>query len=62
MLAVVAAGGAELVVTLGGGLGHGAAGGAGAGGSERAQVVLEGPTCDAYYRVREVIYTQFGVC
>lgn len=61
VLAVVAgpgAGGGELVVTLGGGLGHGAAGG----GSERAQVVLEGPTCDAYYRVREVIYTQFGVC
>ncbi|KAG2494598.1 hypothetical protein HYH03_007363 [Edaphochlamys debaryana] len=56
-----------LIVTLGSqpGAGLGAAAGgeaAAAAAADRARVVLEGPTGEAYYRVREVIYSQFGVC
>lgn len=49
-------GGETLVVTLGG---PGAVAGVA---TDRAHVSLEGPACDGYYTVREVIYAQFGVC
>ncbi|PNH09934.1 Cleavage and polyadenylation specificity factor subunit 2 [Tetrabaena socialis] len=55
VLAVMAGGGAgggTLVVTLGGG----------GGSTDRAHVMLEGPASEAYFKVREVIYEQFGVC
>ncbi|GFR46474.1 hypothetical protein Agub_g8051 [Astrephomene gubernaculifera] len=70
VLAVMAGDGAggALIVTLGGGGGGGpTAAAAGSSSSpaascERAQVVLEGPASEAFFRVREVIYQQFGVC
>lgn len=66
VLAVLAGdgrGGDVLVVTLGGATsGAAGAGGSTSGSSERAHVTLEGPVNEAYFRVREVIYAQFGVC
>ncbi|GLC39319.1 hypothetical protein PLESTB_000897800 [Pleodorina starrii] len=51
---------ATLVITLGTGGGGGAASPSTV--DRVVHVSLEGPASEAYYRVREVIYEQFGVC
>ncbi len=47
-----------LVITLG--PRHPGGGPGPASAAERAHVVLEGPLSDAYYRVRAIIYSQYG--
>ncbi len=53
---------ATLVLTLGTGGGGGTSSSAAAAADRIVHVSLDGPACEAYYKVREVIYKQFGVC
>ncbi len=32
------------------------------GSNDKAHLVLQGALCDEFYRVREVIYSQYSVC